>query len=121
MGYRSDVTLVMKQVDYEKMCEDLASNSIAMNYIDCIDNTLILNNREGTSYVCLDWYSIKWYDDDITDYLNSTPDEVYYEFIRIGEDWDDAQYEFNVPDGEMYRLRIRRETEFYDDDLVCLD
>jgi len=122
MGYRSNCTLIMKEVDYEKMLMDSQPDgkfpdATLLEYVDCIDEKLHFVDNDGRRYVKLYWYDIKWYDGNVTDYLRGQPDHVYYEFARIGEDYDDVGYMNQVPDDEKWRLSVVRDFDFDDSNL----
>jgi hypothetical protein len=115
MGYRSDVTIVM----YPKRKEDF--NMLKLYVDETFPDEFEVhedNNRiEGFRYLMLEFDSIKWYEGyegvDVYTRAFSEWDTMFrdeyepesgtlfhYEFMRIGEDYDDIVYDRSV-DSDM--------------------
>ena len=101
MGYYSDVALSMYKKDYNKMVELNKENE------DFNDLIRIANKRTYTGdedVVTLYWESVKWHTafpeiGTIEDYLRILVEQDRpYNFIRIGEDWDDVEYNYHYSD-----------------------
>ena len=112
MGYRSDVTIVM----YPKRKEDFALLKL---YADETfpDKFEVHERDEGDKYLLLEIDSIKWYEgyEEVDVYTRAfskwdtmfrdeaEPDDeplFHYEFVRIGEDYEDIVYDRSV-DSDM--------------------
>ena len=115
MGYRSDVTIVM----YPKRKEDF--NMLKLYVDETFPDEFEVhedNNRiEGFRYLMLEFDSVKWYEgyEDVDVYTRAFSewdtmfrDEYepesgtlfHYEFMRIGEDYEDIVYDRSV-DSDM--------------------
>jgi len=118
MGYRSDVTIVM----YPKRKEDFAALKL---YVDenLPDQFEVHERDEGDKYLLLEIDSVKWYEgyEEVDAYTcafskwdtmfrdEAEPDDeplFHYEFVRIGEDYEDIVYDRSV-DSDMI-LNIER-------------
>ena len=118
MGYRSDVTIVM----YPKRKEDFAALKL---YADETfpDKFEVHERDEGDKYLLLEIDSIKWYEgyEEVDVYTRAfskwdtmfrdeaEPDDeplFHYEFVRLGEDYEDIVYDRSV-DSDMI-LNIER-------------
>ena len=118
MGYRSDVTIVM----YPKRKEDFAALKL---YADETfpDKFEVHERDEGDKYLLLEIDSIKWYEgyEEVDVYTRAfskwdtmfedeyEPEQgsiFHYEFVRIGEDYEDIVYDRSV-DSDMI-LNIER-------------
>ena len=112
MGYRSDVTIVM----YPKRKEDFALLKL---YADETfpDQFEVHERDEGDKYLLLEIDSIKWYEgyEEVDVYTRAfskwdtmfedeyEPEQgsiFHYEFVRIGEDYEDIVYDRSV-DSDM--------------------
>jgi hypothetical protein len=121
MGYRSDVTIVM----YPKRKEDFAALKLYADetFPDQFEVHEDNNRIEGFRYLMLEFDSIKWYEgyEDVDVYTRAFSmwedmfrDEYepesgsifHYEFVRIGEDYEDIVYDRSV-DSDMI-LNIER-------------
>ena len=115
MGYRSDVTIVM----YPKRKEDFALLKLYADetFPDQFEVHEDNNRIEGFRYLMLEFDSIKWYEgyEEVDVYTRAFSewdtmfrDEYepesgtlfHYEFMRIGEDYDDIVYDRSV-DSDM--------------------
>ena len=115
MGYRSDVTIVM----YPKRKEDFAALKLYVDetFPDEFEVHEDNNRIEGFRYLMLEFDSVKWYEGyegvDVYTRAFSEWDTMFrdeyepesgtlfhYEFMRIGEDYDDIVYDRSV-DSDM--------------------
>ena len=98
MGYYSDVVIALKKADFHKMKSEIYYNildkdlqKLTKEVLSLAEKTEIERNTED--YLVLRWAYIKWdsffgeikY---INDYLLKLP---HYDFVRIGEDYDDIE------------------------------
>ena len=103
MGYRSEVAIAIRKEDYELLKEFDKENQ---NLIELLE---IANIKEYNEVICLKWDWLKWYSEfpevqAIEEFLAKLSDEDKpYKFIRIGEDIDDTEVEYNYGDEEKYR------------------
>ena len=121
MGYRSDVTIVM----YPKRKEDFALLKLYADetFPDKFEVHEDNNRIEGFQYLLLEIDSIKWYEgyEEVDVYTRAfskwdtmfedeyEPEQgsiFHYEFVRIGEDYEDIVYDRSV-DSDMI-LNIER-------------
>ena len=121
MGYRSDVTIVM----YPKRKEDFAALKLYVdeNLPDQFEVHEDNNRIEGFRYLMLEFDSIKWYEgyEEVDVYTRAfskwdtmfedeyEPEQgsiFHYEFVRLGEDYEDIVYDRSV-DSDMI-LNIER-------------
>ena len=122
MGYRSDVTIMM----YPRNDKDFAMLKLFVDetFPDKFEVHEDKNRTKGFKYLLLEIDSIKWYEgyEGVDVYTNTfsewegmfeRSDEVgrhesifHYEFVRIGEDYDDIVYDHSV-DSDMF-LNIER-------------
>ena len=115
MGYRSDVTIVM----YPKRKEDFAALKLYADetFPDKFEVHEDNNRIEGFRYLMLEFDSVKWYEGyegvDVYTRAFSEWDTMFrdeyepesgtlfhYEFMRIGEDYEDIVYDRSV-DSDM--------------------
>ena len=115
MGYRSDVTIVM----YPKRKEDFAALKLYADetFPDKFEVHEDNNRIEGFRYLMLEFDSVKWYEgyEDVDVYTRAfsewdtmfedeyEPEQgsiFHYEFMRIGEDYEDIVYDRSV-DSDM--------------------
>lgn len=121
MGYRSDVTIVM----YPKRKEDFAALKLYADetFPDKFEVHEDNNRIRGFRYLLLEIDSIKWYEgyEEVDVYTRAfstwdtmfrdeaEPDDeplFHYEFVRLGEDYEDIVYDRSV-DSDMI-LNIER-------------
>ena len=121
MGYRSDVTIVM----YPKRKEDFAALKLYVdeNLPDQFEVHEDNNRIGGFRYLLLEIDSIKWYEgyEEVDVYTRAfskwdtmfedeyEPEQgsiFHYEFVRLGEDYEDIVYDRSV-DSDMI-LNIER-------------
>ena len=121
MGYRSDVTIVM----YPKRKEDFAALKLYADetFPDKFEVHEDNNRIRGFRYLLLEIDSIKWYEgyEEVDVYTRAfskwdtmfedeyEPEQgsiFHYEFVRIGEDYEDIVYDRSV-DSDMI-LNIER-------------
>ena len=117
MGYRSDVTIVM----YPKRKEDFAALKL---YADETFPDQFEVHEEGFQYLLLEIDSIKWYEgyeevdvytrafseweDTFRDEADPEGEAIFhYEFMRIGEDYEDVVYDCSY--GSAHALNMSRE------------
>jgi hypothetical protein len=126
MGYRSDVTMVM----YPKRKEDFAMLKlfVAENLPDEFEEH---ESDSGFRYLLLEFEGIKWYegyegvdvytrafsewDDKFFDESEKQDEDnagnyapiFHYEFMRVGEEYEDVQYECSY--GSDHALNLSRE------------
>jgi len=115
MGYRSDVTIVM----YPKRKEDFAALKLYADetFPDKFEVHEDNNRIEGFRYLMLEFDSVKWYEgyEEVDVYTRAfskwdtmfedeyEPEQgsiFHYEFMRIGEDYEDIVYDRSV-DSDM--------------------
>jgi len=123
MGYRSDVTIVM----YPKREEDFAALKLYADetFPDKFEVHEDNNRIRGFRYLLLEIDSIKWYEgyEEVDVYTRAfskwdtmfedeyEPEQgsiFHYEFVRLGEDYEDIVYDRSV-DSDMI-LNIERRT-----------
>lgn len=106
MGYYSDVGLAMYKKDFENMLKHFKGtcHEAYVTWTSADDYTLFENKKEPSNPVIVaKIYTTKWYGelDDVRateDYLHSCSDEdkdICYQFVRIGEDMDDNEEQYN--------------------------
>ena len=115
MGYYSDVAIAMRKKDLQQMLDEARNlpddNNWTYDFIqEGIANAPIWEDED---YALITWADIKWYDTKgevsfIKDFLNHIEDE-HYDYLRIGEDYDDVEYHFET--GE-YLLQYERSIGF---------
>lgn len=101
MGYRSDVRIATTREGYERICrcvDELAQDS----EIEQLIGTKVSPHHfeEYAGSVVFGWDFVKWYVgvlDDVTNVTKALSElathGIPYEFCRIGENWDDVEYE----------------------------
>ena len=99
---RSDVAIAMKQTDYEKLQKaieelDEDTKEDVTHFMKGVSLEVSSENKE---YVILKWEWVKWYDyfPEVEFILNFLEEIEKYDYIRIGEDYDDIECEFNSDD-----------------------
>jgi hypothetical protein len=122
MGYLSDVTIVM----YPKRKEDFAALKLYVdeNLPDEFEVHEDDNHTKGFKYLLLELDSIKWYEgyEDIDvytctfsewdtlfrdEYEPESGTLFHYEFVRIGEDYEDIVYDRSVDSGMILNIERR--------------
>ena len=122
MGYRSDVTIVM----YPKRKEDFAALKLYADetFPDQFEVHEDNNRIEGFRYLMLEFDSVKWYEgyesvdvytrafseweDTFRDEADPEGEAIFhYEFMRIGEDYEDVVYDCSY--GSAHALNMSRE------------
>ena len=122
MGYLSDVTIVM----YPKRKEDFAALKLYVdeNLPDEFEVHEDDNHTKGFKYLLLELDSIKWYEgyEDIDvytctfsewdtlfrdEYEPESGSIFHYEFMRIGEDYEDIVYDRSVDSGMILNIERR--------------
>lgn len=116
MGYRSSVRIATTPEGYERICifvdaisQDrscqLIGKDVKPEYLEATDDGVVFG-----------WDFIKWYElgissvNDIVHALGDLEgDEIPYEFVRVGESWDDIDYEIHDANFEL-ALHIEPET-----------
>lgn len=101
MGYRSEVKIATTREGYERICrrvDELSAESDAYPLIGTEINPDFFDEAGGC--VAFGWDHIKWYEGDLEDVSNVSKalaeiedDGLPVEFCRIGESWDDIQFE----------------------------
>lgn len=109
MGYRSEVRIATTREGYERICRRVDELSARGD-----DYPLIGTNvspdffDEAGGCVAFGWDYIKWYDGDLDDVSNVSKalaeiedDGLPVEFCRVGESWDDIQFECHNSNDEL--------------------
>ena len=91
MGYRSDVSIVLKQEDFERLASLSAKSEF--DYIANADTVETFVRHDGQAWVHLDWIDVKWYAafpevQLILDFLVNVP----HEFLRSGDELEDVEH-----------------------------
>lgn len=112
MGYRSQVSIVLLEEDYNKLLDE--AKPLLERYPYCVLHREPKHfERYGEKFICLRWDAVKWYNgaDDI-DFVEHFLEDHEHSFIRIGEYYDDI--EWNVReishDGEFWQIQQPRTT-----------
>lgn len=93
MGYRSNVSLVMKRDLFNKIMEETRETSTRL--IECVDDILVHEDS-----ILLLWNHVKWYSDDrgtdvgkfCMSLQNNAETEDHFYMVVMGEDIGDNQY-----------------------------
>lgn len=115
MGYYSEVNIAIRKRDYELLMDNIAAlldGDLKKDLYYLLDGAEIysLDNRDNPankgSYVVLHWKSVKWYSDFkevayIEDFIKSLE---AYQFIRIGEIFDDIVNE--ILDIDVFYIKV---------------
>ena len=102
MGYYSDIAISIRKEDFELLKEFDKENQNLMELLE------VAEVKESRGAVVIKWDSLKWYSElsevqAIEEFLGKLSDEDKpYRFIRIGEDVDDTEIEYNYGDEEKY-------------------
>lgn len=115
MSYYSDVMISMKKKDYDEMISEIEKADFSEPEKKWILENLFRNSAPlypvesefFNEYVLLSFYEIKWYDDVrsiefVKNYIFNLND---FQFMRIGEDYDDFE---RVEKGDDFNLQILR-------------
>ncbi len=110
MGYYSDVAIVLKSDDYKKLTEYAQKQSFPLaDFIE--QGELNAPTSLDKEFVHLLWNGVKWhntYGEFIGDFLKTLPSDDY-EFLRIGEDYDDWEAHWG---SNVCTLEYKREIDF---------
>lgn len=125
MGYYSEVGIIIKETDYQKLVksiedikyedEKLYENlcwTVTKNkdsYI--VETSFGYDNIAPTEYRVLHWDNVKWYENTFqeVDYImNFIRDLDAYQYLRLGEDVDDTEFESH---GDIDMMYINRNIE----------
>ena len=105
MGYRSDVSLVLKKHDYDRLVELVCADSTAMRYWNTKEqfeeafwSDIYV---EPEDYVHLFANDIKWYGDEV-DFVMDFIAGVEHEYVRVGEEPRDIEEENTFKNGENF-------------------
>lgn len=116
MGYRSDITIVVKHDDYKKLCETFKM----MDDIPCP----LIGKFENEEYALFSFLSVKWdgewsdegrafkhrfrqtyhiedayeYEEEQEKFIDELRKFNFYNFIRLGEDYDDHEEYYSNDD-----------------------
>lgn len=91
MGYRSNVSIVLKMDDFEKLASLSAQSEF--DYIASADTVETFVRHNGQAWVHLGWVDVKWYSafpevQLILDFLADVP----HEFLRSGDELEDVEH-----------------------------
>lgn len=95
MGYRSDVSIVLKKHDYDRLVELVCADNNVMHYSNKEDFEVNFWEDvyvDSEDYVHLFVGSIKWYGEDV-DFVMDCLAGVEHELVRYGEDPGDIEEE----------------------------
>ena len=107
MGYYSDVAIAMRKKDLEQMLDEalkLNDDKWIYSFIqEGINNAPV---RDDEDYILLTWTDYKWYDTKgevsfIKNFLNDL-DYSHYDFLRIGEDYEDIECHCGTGEDFLY-------------------
>lgn len=117
MGYRSEVRIATTREGYERICkrvDDLGKSSNVYPLISTKVKPDFFDEEDGT--VAFGWDHIKWYDGDYEDVTHVSKalaeleaDGLPLEFCRVGESWDDIQFECHN-DNDLLALHVEPTT-----------
>ena len=118
MGYRSDVSLCIYGCR-EKMLAFVAAQRIARpNDYAIWKDEIQITKFDDKVMMRADFNHVKWYDsyDDVKCYRNlldaaGQDDDICYEFVRIGEEYEDNETEFHGDDVQFF-ISIHREITY---------
>lgn len=120
MGYRSDVCLALNNTGVAALKEKLASPDTSKNTRSEVESLLAYADKHlvdaESGAECWKWNDVKWYDDplyypdvDFVEGFITELDDDNYRFMRIGEDYDDAEvrgYFLDDPFGLTFSRQI---------------
>lgn len=101
MGYRSDVRIATTREGYDRICRCVDELSQGSGIEQLIGTKVSPPHfEEYAGSVVFGWDFVKWYVgalDDVTNVTKALSElathGIPYEFCRIGENWDDVEYE----------------------------
>ena len=102
MGYRSEIAISMRKEDFELLKEFDKENKNLMELLEMAEV------KESRGVVVIKWDSLKWYPEfpevqAIAEFIAELSEaDKPYRFIRIGEDVNDTEVEYNYGDGAKY-------------------
>ena len=98
MGYRSDVKVIIKKNDYERMQKELVENEL-FKYA-------IVKEVSKIDGIILEWQDIKWYTEykEVAEIENFITNLDIYKFIRLGEDYEDIEIMSNAGKDNEYEF-----------------
>lgn len=120
MGYRSDVAIALAKEAVQKLKIALTNadedKSKAARRLLAHPDKHLCDSDTGAEL--WSWQAVKWYADYpdvsfIENFIANTAGYDNYRFVRIGEDWDDAEVEGGFHDNP-FDLQIIRGIEFED-------
>lgn len=99
MGYRSEVALVIKKEDEEKLLAAIADYDKGIEDVRVETAKELLDyadKNENKDYIVYHWEGVKWYYHYrsvgfFTEKIMSNKYGIAYDFLSIGEDWDDVE------------------------------
>lgn len=109
MGYMSDVGVVIKEHEYKKFVKEKRVTRV----MAAITTSKLVIDDDRNYFRILIWKNIKWYDViggkycDITYFMNYLRSNLSYEYIRIGQDANDVEYENNLQGNRFFEFQIR--------------
>ena len=132
MGYRSEVKMIFTGVDFDvatyqaswlakikdmKVPSDANWHDAGCPLFDSDSSDVgVLTLKEGRGEWLFEFDSVKWYDSypvvqEYIKLLEGTPEHIHAEFIRIGEDSDDSEFECYGDDSADIEFYIARSIE----------
>lgn len=110
MGYRSNVSIVLKKDDFERLAG--LSAQCDYDYIASADTLETFVRHDGQAWVHLGWVDVKWYVDFsevrlIQDFLADVP----HEFLRSGDELEDVEHENSTDECDV--LYVKKTIEFF--------
>ncbi len=113
MGYRSEVRIATTRKDYDMICERVDALSEERDTYQLVGTKREPEFfEEESGCVVFGWDWIKWYDGALPDVTNVTralaeigEREIPYEFCRVGEEYDDIEFE-SCNDNETLALHV---------------
>lgn len=97
MGYRSDVKLITTKEGWKRIRQAVTqTDDGGWSHWSGNESTVPICNGK---YVLTEWCDVKWYErhDDVVDAImrelkRFDAEHIPYQYLRIGEDWDDNEY-----------------------------
>ena len=122
MGYRSDVRIRTTKEGYEMMKKEIDKylNEKVENHLDYTPENLLKhtdNTDNDGKVVTMDWNYIKWYEEypEIMAVSNALgmlrEKDIDFQFMRIGEDLNDIEEEWNVNNDSFDSFYVSRNFE----------
>lgn len=99
MGYRNDVAIAMRVKDYDAFSDKALASKFSEDIINLLGSAII---RKRANYVIFQWECIKW--DPLFEGAEKWIEDnlpPIHKFVRIGQDYDDIQVNFNTYDPNM--------------------